>query len=197
MARSKIADVSSDLQTDTGNVLWSFIRGEQLEFPLTLNFLTNADSGYTFEAVVIEAANVSGEDAVPSSVQPAGDQTTLVVRIPPEKGIWSALTAYTREDVVSYGGLYYKLSAGTARVDAATPDTDPLWEEYVPNKLYIQFPETLSITPAYATEPTPLSKIRGFFELRVTEPAGGIYQRTWKPFRGVVEMAFSPTHLVT
>ena len=196
MARSKILNTTEDLQSDSGAVLWSLVRGEQLEFSVTLNFLTNAD-GYTYEAVVMEADNVQGSETIPIAVKGGGVNTTLTVRVPPEQGTWNAGTAYDREDVVLYSSQYYKLSSGTARVNATPPSSDPFWEVYVPNKVYIQFPATLSVTPAWSETPTTRAPIYGFFELRVTEPAGGVYQRTWKPMRGVVELLFSPTDLVT
>lgn len=195
MARTAITKTAIDLQSDDGNLLWSFIRGEQLEFEVTLNFLEIALDTYTYEAVIMEALNVVGDPNVPDGVNPTGEKRTLVVRVPVQKGEWGAAVAYDREDVVSYGGLYYRLLAGTGRVDATTPDVDPFWEATLPNKVYIQFPGDLSITPAWDVVPSPSAPIYGFFELRVTEPAGGVYTRTWKPMRGVVSLQFSPTHL--
>lgn len=195
MARTSIQNTINDLQSDEGSVLWSFVQGEQVEFPVTLNFLNNVFGGYVYEAVVVEALNIYGDSSVPTEVQPSGNKMTLVVRIPTDRGTWSAPTAYNREDVVLYNGLYYKLYSGAGRVNATTPDADPVWELYVPNKVYIQFPKTLSVAPAYTVQPTSVSPIYGFFELRVTEPDGGIYKRTWKPMRGVVEIHFSPTEI--
>jgi hypothetical protein len=39
MARSRLVDPSVDLVSDGGSVLFSFVKGEQLEFPVTLSFL--------------------------------------------------------------------------------------------------------------------------------------------------------------
>lgn len=195
MSRSSLLDLKEDLQSDGGAVLWSFVIGEQNEYPVTLNFITNADAGYTYEAVVIEANN-DGTGEVPETIKPAGIQTTLNVRVPDERGAWSDTTAYSREDVVSYSGGYYKLKTGQDRISALTPDADPTWEVYIPNKIYIQFPSSLAVTPAYSTAAAVDKPIYGFFELRVTEPAGGIYPRTWKPMRGVVKLLFSPTQVV-
>ena len=41
MARSQLTEISEDLNTDSGSVLWSLVRGEQLEFPITMNFIEN------------------------------------------------------------------------------------------------------------------------------------------------------------
>lgn len=196
MARSQLADVSTDLQSDTGSVLWSLIQGEQLEFAVTLNFLTNAGVGYTYEAVVIEGNNIVGDGSIPDTARVGGVETTLTVRVPTDRGTWNGATAYDREDVVFYSGLYYKLFSGTARVSATIPSSDVLWEVYVPNKVYIQFSKTLSLTPPYTVQPTNVSAVHGFFELAVTEPAGGVFQRTWKPMRGLLEILFSPTEQV-
>lgn len=194
MSRSAIVNPTADLQSDSGSVLWSLVRGEQLEFPITLSFLENASIGYTYEAVVVEADNVADQTSKPSVIKAGGVQTTLVVRVPVYKNTWTPATAYNREDVVLYSGLYYKLASGAARVSATLPDIDPLWEVHVPNKVYIQFPSALGST--WALTPTATTSTYGFFELRVTEPSGGVYQKTWKPMRGMVEMLFSPTDIV-
>jgi hypothetical protein len=282
MARSPINTIATDLQSDSGSVLWSFVRGEQLEFPISLSFVNNASSGYIYEAVVVEALNIANDPTVPNDIRAGGCQTRLVVRVPTDRGTWSAAGSYNREEFVLYSGLYYKLSAGAARVNATIPPSDPVWQAYIPNQIYVQFPSTLSmagpsspctftdtgdlvtktahglvqgqqvafynivattgiltgqyyyvinptantfqlattynqynnyagITPVtlttngtgdlytdipYAVTPTANTPVYGFFELRVTEPSGGVYTRTWKPVRGMVEILFSPTDLV-
>lgn len=196
MARSQVTNVTQDLQSDDGSVLWSLIQGEQLEFAVTLNFVTDVSIGYTYEAVVVEAANVFDEPSIPNTARAGGVEVILTVRVPTNHGSWAPATSYSREDVVVYNGNTYKLSSGTARVSATTPDVDPLWVLYVNNKVYLQFPKTLSTTPPWAVQPTNSAPVHGFFELSVTEPTGGVYTRTWKPMRGVVEILFSPTELV-
>jgi len=213
MARSSLTTIVNDLQDDAGSVLWSFVRGEQMEYPIILNFLSvvGIPNTYTFEAVVIEANNVSGSDSVPTIPRTGGVHTTLGVRVPlvrqntvdpdPEIfGTWNATMAYDREDVVYYGGIYYKLKKDIGRINATTPNLDTLyWIPYVPNKVYIQFLAGLGSTianPSWAVSPTVSSPVFGFFELRVTEPNDGVFQRTWKPVRGVVELLFSPTDIV-
>jgi len=194
MARGNIVAPSADLVSDSGSVLWSIVKGEQLEFPITLNFLDIAGNGYTFEAVVVEALNIVGQTDKPVTVKSGGVQTVLNVRVPAFTGVWNSSGSYNREDVVSYNGLYYKLSAGVNRVSITVPSSDAVWEVYVPNKVYIQFPTTLGAT--WTVQPTAETETYGFFELRVTEPAGGVFQRTWKPMRGMVEISFSPTDIV-
>lgn len=196
MARSRINVIETEdhLTGDSGSVLWSFVLGEQLEFPVVLDFLEDATLNYVFEAVVVEAANVSGQEEAPTTIEPAGVQDTLTVRLPVKRGNWDAGSAYNTEEVVLYGGIYYKLLSGTARVDPTTPDLDDLWEVTTLNKVYIQFPATLGTD--YAVAPLVDAPTYGFFELRITEPNNTILVKTWKPVRGMVEFLFSPTHIV-
>jgi hypothetical protein len=196
MARSRITAVSNDLISDSGSVLFSFIRGEQLEFPITLNFIANASAGYTYEAVVVEGLNVEGQTSAPVTIRPSGVQITLTVRVPTYRGNWDSASAYNREEIILYSTKYYKLLAGVARTNSTPPDEDPFWEETVPNKIYVQFPKTLSISPAWNQAPVVNSPVYGFFELRVTEASDAIFIRTWKPMRGLIEILFSPTDIV-
>lgn len=194
MARSKITNTTDDLINDSGAVLFSIVKGEQLEFPVTLNFIENATIGYVYEAVVVEGNNVAGQTEAPVTIRPAGVQTTLTVRIPIYEGTWSASTTYQAEDVVLYSGKYYRRLANQAAPSAVLPTADPLWQETVLNRVYIQFPSTLSAT--WAQAPTTVSSVYGFFELRVTEPSSVSFRRTWKPVRGMIEIQFSPTDIV-
>lgn len=193
MARSSLTSIEQDLIDDGGSVLWSFIKGEQLEYPITLNFVTNALTGYTYEAVVVEADNVAGQTSRPTTHKTGGVQTVLVVRTPTLLGTWSAATTYALENIVLYNGIYYRsLSAGNLN---NTPSAVSIyWAQTTINTIYVQFPSTLGST--YAVSAQVGSPIYGFFELRVTEPAGTIYQKTWKPIRGMVEILFSPTDIV-
>jgi hypothetical protein len=195
MARSQLTSTSNDLTSDSGGVLWSFVQGEQLEFPVLLNFVEDATTfGYQYEAVVVEALNIALSGDRPTTIKPGGVQTKLVVRIPTNRGTWQAVQAYNQEEVVKYGIKYYKLLSGAARVNSTTPDLDPLWFETTLNKVYIQFPKTLGAT--WSVQPAIGSNTYGFFELRVTEPTNSVFTKTWKPVRGMVEVQFSPTELV-
>lgn len=194
MARSKLIETTEDLINDSGSVLWSFIKGEQLEFPITLNFIENASLGYTFEAVVIEALNIAGDTSRPTSIKPNGVQTVVSVRVPTYRGNWDPPQAYNREEIVKYNNKYYKLQSGVARISSVTPELDPTWLETPLNKVYIQFQSNLGST--WEIQPTVDQATYGFFELRVTEPTDSIFRRTWKPVRGMIEILFSPTELV-
>jgi hypothetical protein len=194
MARSPITDTSSDINTDSGAVLWSVVKGEQLEFPITMNFITDATSGYQYEAVVVEALNVSGQTDRPTAIKPSGVQSVLTVRVPTNRGTWQAVQAYNQEEVVLYNNIYYRLLSGAGRVSATLPNVDPYWVETALNKIYVQF--TLALGSTWAVQPTSVSNTYGFFELRVTETSNSIFARTWKPIRGMVEILFSPTDIV-
>jgi hypothetical protein len=192
MARAKLTATSNDLVTDSGSVLWSLVKGEQLEYPILLDFMTDATvQGYIFEAVVIEAFNLEGQLDRPSVVRPFGAKTTLGVRRPNFVGVWSPIQQYNFENVVLYMGLYYKLLTGAARVNAEPPVTDSAWEETALNIVNLQFP--LSLGDDWSVKPTVNSPAYGFFELRVKEPNNSIFVRTWKPIRGMVELHYSPT----
>lgn len=196
MARSRINNTTNDLITDGGAVLWSFIKGEQLELPIKLDFIADATIGYSYEAVVMEAANIAGQQQTtrPVGVQANGVEDTLYVRVPVYRGTWDPPQAYNKEDVVLYNSKYYRLLTGAARVNSIVPNLDPLWEETALNRIYVQFPDTLAND--WAVNPLVNSPVYGFFELRVTEPTNPVFIKTWKPVRGMVEILFSPTHLV-
>jgi hypothetical protein len=191
MARSKITQNLKDLTSDSGSVLFSLVQGEQLEFPIDLEFLQMYASAYELEAVVVEGLN-EGEGLQPSLAKPLGVKTTLAMRIPINKGLWDPSEAYNVEDIVEYGGSWYKLQKGLQYVSSVQPPQDPLWELHIYNRVYLQFPATLAST--YDPQPTVAKPVYGFFELRVTEPVNSIYTQTWKPVRGLVEILFSPTH---
>ena len=192
MARSTLINPENDLISDSGSVLWSFIKGEQLEFPITLKFIPDATApGYIYEAVVVEGANIANDITPPIGVEPGGVSTVLTVRVPVNRGNWDAPQAYNKDEIVKHGGLAYKLLQGVAYTSAITPDLDPNWAETTTSTIYVQFPKTLS--GDWKINPVVGFPVYGFFELRVTEPASGSFIRTWKPVRGMTQILFSPT----
>lgn len=212
MARSRLVDPINDLISDGGAILWSFVQGEQLEFPLTLGFVENilitqatlADptKGYTLEAVVIEADNVAEQTTKPTAIKANGQSTVINIRVPYYAGAWASNVQYSREDVVLYNNNYYKcLVAGTSVTNGTPGVTGSGWLSTVPNKVYIQYPNELANNWSTKSFLTVSTAIYGFFELRVTEPiSSGDYSlnqpafiRTWKPVRGMVEILYSPT----
>jgi hypothetical protein len=199
MARSRLTNTTQDLIADSGAVLWSFVKGEQLEFPVSLNFVEDAsvkpNNNYVYEAVVVEANNISGQTERPVAIKNGGVQTRLFVRLPRYLGVWQSGAAYNKEDVIFYTGKYYKLTQGSGRINSALPTVDPLWTETALNIIYLQFPASLAST--WTVQPVVDSPVYGFFELRVTEPTDPIFTRTFKPVRGMVEILFSPTDVTT
>lgn len=196
MARSKLTNPTDDLMSDSGAVLWSFVLGEQLEFPVNLDFIQSPTTSYGYEAVVVEADNQPEQTDKPTGIKVSGVQTRLNVRVPIYRGNWDAAQAYNTEDVISFLGTYYKKvrEATEAVIDATLPNISPKWVEIVHNRIYLQFPKNLGTN--FSQLPTVSSPTYGFFELRVTEPASFGFPRTWKPVRGMVELQFSPTHVV-
>jgi hypothetical protein len=199
MARSRLTNTTQDLIADSGAVLWSFVKGEQLEFPVSLNFVEDASvkltNNYVYEAVVVEAANILGQTERPVNIKDGGVQTRLFVRLPVFLGAWQSAAAYNKEDVVFYNNKYYKLAFGSGRVNATVPSSDSRWIETALNIIYLQFPATLAAT--WGVQPIVDAPVYGFFELRVTEPQDQIFTRTFKPVRGMVEILFSPTDVTT
>lgn len=211
MARSRLIDPVNDLIDDGGAILWSFVQGEQLEFPLTLGFVENilitdaivADptKGYALEAKVIEADNVANQILKPTQIKAGGIVTSIPIRVPYYAGVWGSGTNYLREDVVLYNGSYYKcLIAGTSAVNGTPGISTTGWQATVPNKVYIQYPNELADNWPTKSFLTASVAVYGFFELRVTEPSnagsyslGPAFVRTWKPVRGMVEILYSPT----
>jgi hypothetical protein len=191
MARSRLLDPKLDLINDEGAVLWSIIQGEQLEFPISLTFVEDVTAGYTYEAVVVEGLNKANQTDTPTAVRPGGVLTQLNIRVPVNRGTWDSAQAYNREEVVYYSSKYYKLLSGVAYTNSTPPSSNSMWAETTLNKVYLQFPKTLSAN--WAVLAGIGSPAYGFFELRVTEPQDNIYIRTWKPIRGMVEILFSPT----
>ena len=193
MARASLTTSASSLISDSGGVLFPLVQGEQIEFPVSVEFLTSLD-GYTYEAVVVEALNEVGQTSVPKTIKPGGIQTSLGVRVPIDRGIWDAAQAYNTNEVVHYGIYAYRLRSGAGRIHPVAPDSDSMWELTVSNVLFIQFPSSLSLN--WSQQPDVESPVYGYFELRVTEPGIHSFPQTWKPVRGAVEIAFSPTQIV-
>jgi hypothetical protein len=192
MARSKLTSTTDDLVSDGGSVLFSFVQGEQLEHPITLNFIDDANN-YEYEAVIVEALNVADQTSNPLLIKVGGVQTTLYVRVPLYRGAWSSVAAYNAGELILYQNIYYILLDGSNRTNSTLPTSDPYWQVTTKNKVYVQFPKTMSLN--WEIQPKVNYSVYGFFELRVTE-LSGVFPRTWKPVRGLVEVLFSPTELV-
>lgn len=194
MARSRFPTAVTDLISDEGNVLWSFPQGEQLEFPITLNFIEDiTTTGYVYEAAVVEGLNVPSQISAPDDTRSGGVNDALTVRVPTFIGTWNPAVGYNKEEIVLAGGVYFKLLGGSNRVEATAPASDPEWEITNLQTIYVQFDSAIGAT--WTVQPSVSNPCYGFFELRVTEPTDAVFTRTWKPVRGTVELLFSPTHV--
>ncbi len=194
MARSNITDRTIQLNSDDGAVLWSIVQGEQREFNITLDSLTNIN-GYTFKATVLEAKN-NLTNALPTEVKIGGVVTDLEIRIPTYRDEYYVGATYNYDDVVDYNGATYIKYSSTPLVATSTgPDVDTdNWAPYTNNVIYVRFAKTFA--DSWAPQPLPTKPVYGFFELSLTEPNDGVsYVQTFKPVRGLVESVFSPTDL--
>jgi hypothetical protein len=59
------------------------------------------------------------------------------------------------------------------------------------NTFKIVFPE--SLISDWVVQPTPDKPVYGYIELEVKDTGVGNLQQIWKPFRGLVEVLYSPT----
>jgi hypothetical protein len=193
MARSKLTDIKQDIITDEGSILLSFVKGEQIELAIPIEFINSATDGYTFEAVIVEAANEVGQTSPPKDILEDGVQNTLNVRLPNIVGAWQPNTEYFQENIVFNNNKWWRLRAPqlTANIE---PQFDSRWAETQLNIIYVQFPSTIASN--WTIKPQVEHPVYGFFEIRVTEPNNPIFVRTWKPVRGMIEILFSPTHIV-
>jgi hypothetical protein len=149
MARSRINTRGEDLITDSGAVLLSIVKGEQIQMGLTLEWLTNL-TGYTITAKVVEADMTQSldEDGYPSLNKAGGQVTTLPI------------------------------------INTDVSD----------NIIKIVVPETL--IDNWTTQPSPEKPTYGWIGLEVRDVGVGDAQLVWKPFRGLVEVLYSPSEEV-
>ena len=193
MARSRFNNITSDAINDGGTVLISLVQGEQIELPVIVDFIEDPTL-YNYEAALVEADNQAEQTTPPVKIKGSPTKSTLTVRIPSWKGVWSASTAYTTGNLVSVNGsIYERIGYAANVVDSESPSTpdSTKWMLSHRGKLFIQLTSDLSST---YLPPSVGSPSYGFLELRVTEKAGA-FPRTYKPIRGVVEFLFSPTHI--
>jgi hypothetical protein len=191
VARTTTTSATTGLVTDASSVLWSFTQGEQLEFNVTISFISDL-TDYIFEAVIIEADNTSAYKLRPTTVQANGKKLRLATRL---HDTWEPQRAYAAGELIRFGtSIYERVVSG---VSFSVPDTDTtnwvLNTKRSVSEVFLRFPSTLSTN--WTEKPTVNKNIYGFFELRITEPVL-VFPRTWKPVKGMIEIAFSPTALV-
>jgi len=191
MARSSITSTTNEANTDAGSILFSMVMGEQLEFPIDINFYPDA-SQLLYEAVVMEAAP---GDNPPTAVKVGGVNTVLATRFPTYMGVFNPAAFYNRGEMVLYNNVYWELTAGTNYKNTLlTPATDPMWRTSGLNRVYIRVPSTLGTT--WSTQPSVTTRAYGFLEVACSELPMVTFPFTWKPIRGIIELQFSPTQLV-
>lgn len=59
------------------------------------------------------------------------------------------------------------------------------------NSFILVIPQTL--TTGWAAQPEPEVPVFGWIDLEVADTGTGAAQQVWKPFRGLIEVRFSPT----
>ena len=188
MARSRLPATNQDLIQDGGAVLFSFVQGEQVEYPVNLDFLPGALSQYTTRAVIVEARNIAAQTERPVTIEPTGRRSVLAVRDTTYTGVFNPASTYVQDDVVFYKDKYWLRLSGAN--DGLDPEASPLWTQSAKNRVFIQFPKTVSID--WAVKPVVNAPVYGFIELEVKEN-GGEFPRVWKPVRGMIELLYSPT----
>ncbi len=185
MARPKQVTLSEVMNLK--DVLWRIVEGEQVELEVSLDFVGSLDN-LTFDAVVLEAANQVGQQTPPDDIRSGGSTDTLVVRVPVFRGDWNANISYALDETVAYGEAHYRLM-DSGYDHAVAPDMNSSWLTVSPRAVYIRIPSTYSAN--YVVQPTVSAPTYGFFELSVTETVG-LFPRTWKPIRGMIQINFSP-----
>jgi len=184
MARSRIINPTDDLVSDSGSVLFSLIQGEQIEYPIVLEGLDLPPSEYDVTATLLEAANISMQTQLPTSLQPGGAITVVSIRSPAYRGEWQAAVFYATGELASYLGKYYLcLQDGSGQIPSALA-----WREVPAGLAYLRFASTAS--KDWAVQPAPDFNVYGFLEVRVEERTGA-FRRVWKPIRGMVEYQFT------
>lgn len=192
MARAKLTEIRNDLISDEGAILWSIVKGEQLEFPITLEFLKDVTAGYTYEAVIVEADSENLRPGkYPRNIINGGAQHKLKLRMPTIVGVWDSSREYYFNEMVKHKDVFWRLTVSDTREE---PGLSDVWVQDVPTTVHVQF--TSDIAKNWKTQPNIERPAYGFFELRVTEPNGAVFRRTWKPVRGLVQVLFSPTDIV-
>jgi hypothetical protein len=191
MSRTKLTVAGTDLVTDSGNVSWSFIKGEQLEMPVDLALLGGApNQNFIFECDYVESTG--------DTVTPLGAKGSITVRYLRHRGAWSATGEYSPGDCCVYDGKGY-MRSGTTGINATPPASSPLWSQTSVNTVFLQFKS--DFVNNFVRQPAVGAAATAFFELAVKEQltavespnVNNLMPRIWKPVRGRIEVLYSPT----
>jgi len=190
MARSNITSISQNLRSDDGAVLFSLVKGEQIEFPINLSFV-NIDIGdYTIACSILEGDNGDLGKA-PVTIQPGGISIHPEIRKPINLGDWDATTNYSYNEYVTYNAETYILIDTVGGISEVTPDVDDRWQVHIPTIVYIRIPKTLG--DGWVESPEVDLPVYGFLEIIISEPVTTPFKQIWKDVRGLVAIRFSPT----
>jgi hypothetical protein len=100
------------------------------------------------------------------------------------------ITAKVQEALNDGEGTYPELVKPDGVVDVL-PLLNPITTD---NKLTLVVPKSLSFD--WSVQPKPDKPVYGFIELKVEDTGVNEQQQIWKPFRGMVEIRYSPTEAV-
>ena len=179
MARSQITRANLDQTSDTGTLLQSLIRGEQLQTNVALGWFTNIN-GVTLTPRLIEAdmTNVSFSNGraepYPSTVRSGAQSMQLPI-------------CYQFRAASGPGGTVVD---GDLRTESAnTPYTIALDTGFTSNSFTIIWDD--AIGTGWQQAPRPDRPSYAFFELEVRDTGAGDKQQIYKPLRGLIEVRYS------
>jgi len=172
MARSTITSKTKDLISDDGSILVSMIKGEQTQIAVTINWLTSLN-GCIITPKVVEGNNtVAG--ATPSQIQ----QTNPNIRLLP--------ILYQ-----SGSGLAVDTNASTS----GSANNNNTFTLVFPEDLITQGGSAAAGQGDYNVQPDINKPVYGFLGVEIKDTGVGALQQIYKPFRGLVEIKFSPTEV--
>jgi hypothetical protein len=92
------------------------------------------------------------------------------------------------QEALNDGQGNYPQEIKTGGIVDVLPLLNPLTTD---NKITVVIPKTLSFN--WSVQPKPDKPVYGFIELKVEDTGSSSEQQIWKPFRGMVEIRYSPT----
>jgi hypothetical protein len=97
------------------------------------------------------------------------------------------VTAIVQEGLNDGKGSYPSAVQSNGIIDEL-PLLDPITTN---NKITLVLPKSLSLN--WTIQPTPENPVYGFIEVSIKDSGNNAAQQIWKPFRGLVEVKYSPT----
>jgi hypothetical protein len=172
MARSTITSKTKDLISDDGSVLVSLIKGEQTQISVTINWLTSL-SGCIITPKVVEANNTN-YPTLPTQVHQSNPNIRLL------------------EILYNSGsGLAVDTNASTS----GSANNSNTFSLVFPEDLITQGGSAAAGQGDYNVQPDINKSVYGFLGVEIKDTGVGALQQIYKPFRGLVEVRFSPTEV--